>query len=64
MLNVLDIYLVIGIVFGSFKYHKAFRYSEFKSNSAKIEAIGCVFFWPVALWLKKCFGRLETKKRR
>jgi hypothetical protein len=63
MLNILDIYLVIGIVLGSFKYKRSFKYSEFRSNTQKIEAIGCIFFWPVSLWLQKCFKNLDTKKR-
>jgi hypothetical protein len=62
MLNMLIIYLVVGIVFGSFKYKRAFKYSEFRSNTMKIEAIGCVFFWPVSLWLEKCFNRPGTKE--
>jgi hypothetical protein len=63
MLDIFIAYVVIGIILGSFKYKKAFKYSEFRGNTLKIEAIGCVFFWPVALWLEKCFGEPEQKKR-
>jgi hypothetical protein len=62
MLDIFIAYIVIGIIFGSFKYKRAFKYSEFRSNTLKIEAIGCVFFWPVALWLEKCFSEPGAKE--
>jgi hypothetical protein len=62
VLDILTIYLVIGIVLGSFKYKRAFKYSEFRSNTLKIEAIGCIFFWPVSLWLEKCFNKPGKKE--
>jgi hypothetical protein len=43
---------------------KAFKYSEFRSNTLKIEAIGCVFFWPIALWFGKCFNKTVDYKKK
>jgi hypothetical protein len=56
MLELALIYTMIGVILGSFKYRESFKHSESRGIVLKLEAIGCIFFWPVSLWLEKCFN--------
>jgi hypothetical protein len=58
------IYLVIGIILGALKYNKALNQHEFKSNTTKIDALSCVFFWPLMLFKEVCFGNKTYKAQK
>jgi len=54
-MSFLDIYILIGILNGSFSIIKSLKSREFRANSYKLKALTCVFFWPIYLWKERCF---------
>ena len=64
METVVIIYIIVGVVLGSFKLVKALKANQWGSNAMKIDAIICIAYWPVMLWFEACFGKSYTQPQK